>query len=463
MLACTVLMVCCPSAAHAASHIWYVSRSGDGTTGANWTHAWNELSHIAWSKVKPGDTVLIDGGATKCRSEYHFAGTRPGVDCGMVYQTSLSIGTSGTADAKVHLRLATGAGHNGTAVLFGGRATPLPYCHQTNYTYTAGNSTEITIGNRAYVTIDGTHRSGIMVYGARQGVHFTADGANHITLRNMEIFDNGTASKSSQGGKSWRTDQEGVAIRGSYLVLDRDLVHDNGQDEFQSDDSVARGSIHNLRWSNDWIYAARENPRHTGEPFNDLQAVGSNDCTHADGIQLDGGGAQSSLTLRYDVFGPLLNQGFYPSESSNHTKFDNVVISATTFDDLVSHPILSDLPVHGWTLRHDTFFQTEGGFEIPGDNGTMTMSNTVKQGGYVDMSHWPAAAVSSSMWYLGDSVPGATRTDPQFASIPTAKRPSYSALRNVDLTPTCTTCGRIGSPLTSIDALKARIDQLNAG
>jgi hypothetical protein len=447
--------------ASAATTTWYVSPHGDNTTGASWAHAWNEMNQIQWSHVHPGDTVVLDGGAVSCGSEYDFTTTRPGVNCGMVYRTPLTLGASGTSTAPIHVALAGTAGHDGTVVMFGGRATPLPYCHQTSYSYTPGNATEIVIGSVSNVIVSGWHRSGIMVYGAQQGVHFTSDGANHVALRDMEIFDNGTASKSSQGGSSWRTDSEGVALRGSDLLFGRDLVHDNGQDEFQSDEAVATGSIHDLTWANDWIYASRGNPGYPGQPFNDLQAVGASDCTHADGIQIDGGGRQSSLRLNHDIFGPLLNQGLYPSEPSTNTRFDDVTIRNTTFNDVVSHPILSDLSVHNWTLANDTVFQTQGGFEIPGDRGGMAMTDTIKQGGYVVMSSWPSGSVTSSQWYLGDPVAGARQVNPQFAAAPTKTRPTYAELRNIDLTPSCSTCAGLGSPLTTIDALEARIDMLN--
>jgi hypothetical protein len=437
-----------------------VSRNGNNGDGKSWATAWNELNQINWSVVKPGDTILLDGGATPCASPYNFSGTRPGVNCGMQYQTTLTVGASGTSTSPITIALATDAGHNGTAVFFGGRATPLPYCHQpaSAYNYTPGLADGVVIPGRSYVTIDGGHRSGIDVYGAQQGIRFSSDSDNHITVRNTEVFDNGTASTSSNG---WRTDAEGFSLRGNNLTFDRNIVHDNGQDEFQSED-VATGTMHDLTWTNDWMYARRENPLYPGEPFNDLQSVGINDCTHADGIQLYSGGAQSGLTVDHSVFGPLVNQGFYPGDSGTGTSFSNVKVTNSLFADTASHNIISDLSVANWTLDHDTIYATQGGFETPSSGG-LTLTNSIKYGGYVYAPGLSSSATSGTIWYGGDPVPGAANIDPQFSGTPSGNLPGYSAIASADFTPHCSGCAGKGSPITSTSALLARIDSLDAG
>lgn len=40
----------------------YVSPSGDGTTAENWKKAWKSFQTIDWSKVVPGDQIIVDGG-----------------------------------------------------------------------------------------------------------------------------------------------------------------------------------------------------------------------------------------------------------------------------------------------------------------------------------------------------------------------------------------------------------------
>ena len=53
----------------------------------------------------------------------------------MVYNTPLVIGKSGNASAPITIRLSQEAGRDGSAFIFGGRSTPLPYCDQPQYTY----------------------------------------------------------------------------------------------------------------------------------------------------------------------------------------------------------------------------------------------------------------------------------------------------------------------------------------
>src|SRR5438067_1218605 len=146
---------------------WYVSRSGSNVDGRSWGSAWSELNKINWSVVQPGDTIWIDGGATACPSAYDFTTTRPGVNCGMLYHTTLVPAKSGTAAARITIKLSAEVGHNGTAVFFGGRTTPLPYCTQSGYT--AGYSgtvlnAAIQIGNVQNLVFDGRKRSGFMLY-----------------------------------------------------------------------------------------------------------------------------------------------------------------------------------------------------------------------------------------------------------------------------------------------------------
>jgi hypothetical protein len=182
---------------------YYVSKNGSNLGGASWAAAWNELDQINWSIINPGDTIVIDGGSTACTSNYDFAGTRPGVSCGMLYNRTLTVGKSGTLAAPITIALATDAGHNGTAVFFGGRATPLPYCRQASYSpQTAGtlDSHAVVIGNYQYVVFDGSKRSGIMVYGyTSDAIVMTSGSASNDTMRNMEIFDNGSYSLRGDG------------------------------------------------------------------------------------------------------------------------------------------------------------------------------------------------------------------------------------------------------------------------
>src|SRR5262249_16056487 len=155
--------------------------------------------------------------------------------------------------------------------------------------------------------------------------------------------------------------------------------HDGGQDTFHSDPngySEAGSKI-----LNSWIGALREHPLHVGQPFNDLQSVGDNTCTHADSVQIFAPGTtMSALTIQHSGLVPGVNQGPYPSDSGTGTTLNNVTTTNTLFLDAVSHNIITDNAVNGWTLDHVTIFATQGGMEIP-SNGANTITNTIKQGG----------------------------------------------------------------------------------
>jgi hypothetical protein len=202
----------------------------------------------------------------------------------------------------------------------------------------------------------------------------------------------------------------------------------------------------------------RENPRYPGEPFNDLEATVDPGCTHADGVQIFAPGTtMSALTFNYDVFGPGTNQGLYPSDGGTGTTFDSVTIKNSLFLDDASADIITDNPVHGWDLSHDTLIATQGGVAIPG-NGVNVMTSVIKYGGYFSAlgGSW---VTSGNVWYGGDPLPGASvHRDPGFLSVPTGRLPAFSELLGANLTPTSVAAG---SPLHSWSALLTRIDSLN--
>src|SRR5262249_13068794 len=156
------------------------------------------------------------------------------------------------------------------------------------------------------------------------------------------------------------------------------------------------------------------NPLYPGYSFNEPQSTG---CTHADAIQLYSGGSnESGLTVTHSVLGPLVNQGLYPGDGGTGATWNDVTVT----DSLllaVSHNLITDNSVHGWTVSQDTLFAPGGGFEIPSD-GTNSMSGVVKDGGYVYTPGWSSVG-SSNVWWQGDPLPGsATNKDPQFVSVP---------------------------------------------
>lgn len=436
-----------------SGHAWYVSRKGNNSTGDSWSNAWNELSAIKWGSVQPGDTIWIDGGSTPCAPAYDFTTTRPGVACGMEYDTTLTIGASGTSAAPIKIRLSTEAGHNGTAVFFGGRATPLPYCHQSSYSASSVRAYGVLVGAYHDVVIDGGHISGIMIYGANYGIRVSSSSAANLTFQRLEIFDNGVITTLSGGG--YNSDNPGISLSGGLnTVIRGNLIHDNGQDEIQ-DGTRSNNSLNGLVLDTDWLYNRRENPLYPGYSFNEPQSTG---CTHVDGLQLwSGGSSQSGLTVKHSIFGPLLNQGVYPADSGTGAVWTNVSITDSLFL-AVTHNIMADSPVHGWTVDHDTLFAPQGGFELP-SNGANTLTNVVKYGGYVYTPSW-SGTTAGNVWYSGDPLPGsATNTNPNFASTAGSPYPAtYAAYAAANFTPNCNGCQ--GSSLHTLGDIIARIKAL---
>jgi hypothetical protein len=442
--------------------VYYVSPSGNGTSGLSWATAWPDTSLIDWSVIQPGSRIILDGGTSACRvSPYDFSPSSPdpGVTCGQRYQP-FSIGRN-----DITIERSTAAGHNGTVVIDGGRNTPLPYCGQASYSAVASTSTAgIDMNGHSGVVVDGMARSGIVIRGARNGV-LMGPGGND-TLRNMEIFDNGYALPHSWG---YSTSGEGVLMGGENNVYDRLLIHDNGDDEFHSDSDGYDESGSAVYDS--WMGAVRANARYPYEPFNDLQASGHDPgCTHADGMQIfEPGTTMSGLTFNYDVFGPGTNTGLFPSDAGTGTTFNDVTIKNSLFLSPTGWDIITVNPVHGWNLSHDTLIASRGALEIYG-NGTNTMTDVVKYGGYVATvgGSW---ATSGNVWYGGQPLPGASDpVDPRFSSVPmgplpstssgpTGPLPSLAGLRAANVTTSVTASG---SPLHSLPALLTRIDALNA-
>jgi hypothetical protein len=458
---------------------WYVSRNGSNADGKSWATGWNELANINWSVVRPGDQILIDGGSSSCGSNYDFASSRPGVACGMQYQTQLAVRASGTATAPITIRLASDAGHNGTAVVFGGRSTMLPYCDQSSYSPTgSARSAGISIPGSSHVVIDGGHRSGIMVYGAQSGVDLASDSTSFVTLRNLELFDNGTYSTWAYGYKS---DGEGISLAGHDITIERDLIHDNGQDAIQDRytgaiNNNSHAALYNITVRDSWLYEHREHPQWAGYGFNaGAQTIASQNCTHVDGIQIWGGGLdQKNLTVDHDVFGPFLAQGVYPGDQ-NLTSFDNVVVSNSLFLNVLDHSIIGDSisssqsTPGGWKIQNVTSYMTDkpdtglnshGKVDLSGSGHSVT--NSIFYNGYFASSSAFSTA-NGNVWWGGDPVPGGTQQQPGFAGpLPTTNAPSYAAVTAMNLTPSCSACSGAGSSLHQAGDLLSRIDSLDA-
>jgi hypothetical protein len=419
--------------ASTTSTTYYVSKTGSNGDGRSWATAWNELDQINWAAIQAGDTVLLDGGSSQ-----------------MVYTTAMTVGASGNSSAPITVKLAPDAGRNGQVVIFGGRSTPLPYCDQPTYTYddAGANQFGIHMENASYVTIDGTKWSGISIYGNnRSGVKLVSGSVND-TLRYMEIYDNGEAVLHPQTN-AWRPDQPGINLGGTGVVFDHMLIHDNGQDGFQSGGS----GISNITLSNSWIYNLRPHPSNPSLSYNF--------CMHSDGMQIYNGGNQSGVTFSSDILGPGLMQGTLLGQTPSmaqvdNVTFNNVLILDTTNANIMGYPTVQSL---NWSVNNVTSFHVA--YDPDGSSHSAIflegsghhVNNSIFYGGTDYLPN--GVSTGGNFQYNNTGYNLGTVADPLFVNAPAYNsQPTLQDLANGDyaLQPGSPATGK-GSAITSVSVL----------
>lgn len=362
---------------------YYVSKNGSNTTGLSWSGAWNELSQIAWSRIHPGDTILLDGGASS-----------------MTYTTTLTIGESGTQGHPITIARSAEPGHNGTITLFGGNTIPLPYCGQKSWTPPSGTVGDaIDMSGQSWITIDGLTWGGIQVHGFTYKTINFSGGENNDMLSNLEVHDNGNGL---QSGGVWYSEFPGIGFYGnsgsvSNLTFNYMNVHDNGEDNFQGDLSV-----NNLTIANSWMHYTRTFPGVPSESYNL--------CTHNDGLQLFGSNSGSGLTFQNDIFGPGLTNGFITQPEE-----DNVTIENSLFLDPGSNVTVENNAANGWKIDHVTAFAQDDNLTLEGGSGH-SVSNSVFVGGNILLSGSSFSASNNCEWNAreGGGTLNAKVANPQF-------------------------------------------------
>lgn len=454
-------------AVQAVGNTYYVSKNGSNADGLTWESAWNELDQINWNDaVHAGDTVYIDGGQNACatpdsnpyndftNSTQTYA-VQPGFGCGMKYETVLTPQSSGTAAQPITIALSQESGHNGTVVIFGGRTTPLPYCLQPGYVFqTSGVRAQgIAISGQSYISIDGKKWGGIVIYGHNTYGMTVSGSSSHILVRNLHIYDNGFAYEPNSDG-NWSPDNPGVNLGGSDNTFERMIVHDNGQDSFQS------SGVSNFTLRQSWLYNGREHPILTGAAYNY--------CRHTDGLQIFNGGVMSNILLDQNIAGPRLMQGFLLGDVNatvNNVTIKNSLIFGTS--NMSAGSNTPTIPPVNWRVENVTSIRAydpnnticnDGGghtdtreqwnnLQVTGTNHIV--KNSIFYGGctmdFPDISGTVPSESSNNCVYgikNGIAKIDAVITNPLFTNAP-----------GFDFSLRSPSCTGKGSPLTSISAL----------
>lgn len=392
----------------AEANFFYVSKNGNNTDGKSWTTAWNELNQINWSLVQSGDAIVIDGGSVVCSypvtvTESTNTPLSPsgGQNCGMVYQSTLNVGKSGQSSSPITVRLSEEAGRNGTAVIFGGRQKPLPACNDPIFPASA-REIGINFNSNQYVVIDGIKWSGIMVYGHDK---WGMNTGNNNIVRYMELFDNGRPDDSG-------ANQPCVSGLGSNNVFERVIIHDCGQDAFQSG-----GGVSNFTLRNSWLYNARKK---IGTDF-DIW----NYCRHSDGIQIYNGLDQYGVTIENSVIGPGFMQGVLlggHDDQGQEAFIHDVVIRNSLFygnhnGNIINHPGQSQ-GSRNWRIEYVTSDRITGeewdNVKFKGDANQLTLANSIFYGGYA-MGVPSGGNYTNNCQYEVDGTVVGTNINPKYA------------------------------------------------
>jgi len=410
-------------------NLYYVSKNGNNADGKSWTTAWNELNQINWSVIQPGDTILLDGGTN-----------------GMTYTTTLSIGKSGLQALPIAIQRATDSGHNGQIILFGGSNTPLPYCGQTTWTPpTDALGYAIRLNGNSWVTINGESWDGIQIHGFTYRTVYFSGGESNDTMSDMEIYDNGSAY---QSGGTWWSEFPGIGLYGANyanLTFRYMNIHDNGEDNFQSN-----GSVNGFTVEYSWLHYTRTVPGVPSESYNL--------CTHNDGFQIFGAtNAGANITFQHDILGPGLTNGliFQPQEA-NVTLKNSLVIdpgSNVTVENTGSSS--------NWTIDHVTAIGQSDNLTLEGSGNTVT--NSIFYDGNLLLNNSVARSANNCQWRTANNTNqiSGQAIDPQFvsdiSSYPAVtgditQYPPIGWLQNTadfSLKPT-SPCLGAGSPVTSV-------------
>ncbi len=322
---------------------FYVSPLGNGSDGRSWERAWTDLDAIDWTRLGPGDLVLIDGGETST-----------------TYQGRLTFQRSGLPGAPIVFRVAEEPGRSGQVILHGGRASALPFCGQR--TFTPQEDSEIRLrgiesNGHDWIIVDGGRWKGLHLTGFGNPAVEIARESEHLTLRNLEVSDNGGTAWREDG--SWYPFGAGIRLAGTHILFERAIVHDNGGDALR-----VEGGLRSFVLRRSWLYNSRPHPTEKDEPFNL--------CAQPNGVRIaPSGGHQYGFDVEDSIVGPGFSTGLLLADAKvlgdwgvmNDVEVKNSVLLSHRGPSASANISAMQPPGHppsNWRLERVTSIRPEG-------------------------------------------------------------------------------------------------------
>lgn len=391
--------------------------------GSSWQKAWRELSKIDWSKILPGDTILIDGGRYDLQ-----------------YHDTLKIGADGLPFKPITIAAANEPNHNGVVVITqynspvpGGVRNGIEFGNHKNV-YIVGRTVQHSYGFRRSIVVSHFLGSGVTV----------SQGASGNLLRRVHIYDNGYQSVGRQV-------VPGPGCAGVKLVgqatCDHLVVANNANTNIEISNS---GSFTNSSIIGCWIH----NTGYGYKGSDGITYTGVNDPTYQDymvdrcviGPRLENGIVQSRVRGRVNMSNLL----FLEPELTN-IKRGPMTDAEARLTQIYATNVTSFLdPLNSKGRPHSclSFAKQRDG-----------LHNSVFWGGIVDVTGTSALGVANTQFRTsGNTVMlSASQVDPKFQTNPDSiPRGAYfdSELARADfrLSASSPAAGK-GSSVTSVQTL----------
>ena len=470
---------------------YYVSRNGNNSNGRSWANAWNELNKINWGTLRPGDVVYIDGGSHS-----------------MTYRTTLKPTRSGQSGKPITLQLSRENGRNGQAIFFGGNSVPLPECGVKSWNDSqhrnAGDHGIEFMNSVSNITVDGTKRHGIVIHGWKSsGIQFDRHSTTrNITLRYMEIYNNGGTRTENDGGVrviNPSHSDSGIEFGGVGHKFHFLEIHDNSGDAIQSGSSP--NNMDDFTLTDSWLYNQRPHSGKDNSPSSDVCTASNrsgcdeygapqmgpdywnypnpprresfNWCTHSDGIQIFTGNDFNTMRIERSIIGPNFMTGLLLGDrnSSSTTAWVN---NLTMRDVVITRFMHNGMGMknppsnagRNWDIQNVTIYGHQNNKNKVSLHADWTggpnhqVRKTIVVNGHVKFPHGHVSFSNNCQWKLYSGSVNGANTDPQFQRIMSGD--VFEANLNVDFatvfrddyTVRNSRCSQAGSRLTTAAELR---------